>query len=1124
MESICEEITNAQTLYAMYFVPLNLLSISAATKMAMQFLSDEVLGPKVYTDETLEFIVRFLEGYCNRILLPELEKALKEELAIEEKKPGRKRKSRQSTNDLRQDCFRHASIMSEAIQLLNKIVSIPNVKFQDSELLRVSNLCLSLFFAEGAEYLYYSQQACIPLMQNIFAYYDGHRENIIHEFLVRYLMQKLIVKKTDKVEASGYKSFYQTVVMDVTVVLGTPEWPIASLVLKAFWKYSYEMCIKDFPFAVKTMAADLLGSIVIRIKDLAMHANRPDIMQEGGHMTIPDYNDTFKSLVGQQKEYLQRCSWMKNLASSTESPLLQDSDAPEDLLHKLFAQQLLLNFLANKLTEDSSYHYVIRTWLYMWCEQTESNSVHAYYDLVSEDRNYRIRPDMPSPNSNESWEFSKYLAATFDVQDILKPLLILLKHPKMPQFRQKALKALSQVVEMDPNTLSNERVRDVVCGSMKDASKAVRAEAVLLVGKFMCQETNLTLQYHESICERCRDTGSSVRKAAMNILRDLLAKEGQDKNVVDSACVAIIPLLKDESDDIKKRTFQFLKEMWFPARRPGVPDGSVLSIVSRFEQIKSVVNAAHRSTTTIGRESISVIDILHDFFRDTTNEGENFVKESLEYCQRALQEIIQFNEESNNTPDKLLSVFRTLAMFAKARPPLIAKDMELLHQHLSSKGEQKDGSPWSKEQCELIGTVAAIYDCVLPFLNDPPEHLIKYLSQDLPRLIQFAPSMPLLTISIQCLCTLVKSVGSIRKHSDQMHALLTACFNREVKRLNDEKFAAKPRSLLIAGIFCKFSNFEITLQGKKRKAIEDKNVMEIYDTCIKHFVKHKLLPFKRAGFSCLGSIFVRQPNLILKDPAKRALASAFDATSTEEVQLVAISALAEFIEEDVSDQESTCLRNTVMQQYLERILACLYSKKEETASAALKLVSTIHDRGQVHPQLCIPDMISVQQRSPLCASVGYQVLRNISEKYPDYYSPEVFIQGVMKGFSLKKDSDLIAVENFSRCLELRLPNKKFLQRLVKHAIDKLKHKIESHERQTIASEVENLKYLVSIMASLPYPDQEIVQSLVGQANDAGIMIGTASIAMLKDDTEIPVSSPQALEFMEEASRAYLLVE
>lgn len=41
------------------------------------------------------------------------------------------------------------------------------------------------------------------------------------------------------------------------------------------------------------------------------------------------------------------------------------------------------------------------------------------------------------------------------------------------------------------------------------------------------------------------------------------------------------------------------------------------------------------------------------------------------------------------------------------------------------------------------------------------------------------------------------------------------------------------------------------------------------------------------------------------------------------------------------------------------------------------------------------------QRGRVCAAVGYTVLKAISEKYPDYYSPEVFVQGVLKAYPLK---------------------------------------------------------------------------------------------------------------------------
>jgi hypothetical protein len=77
-------------------------------------------------------------------------------------------------------------------------------------------------------------------------------------------------------------------------------------------------------------------------------------------------------------------------------------------------------------------------------------------------------------------------------------------------------------------------------------------------------------------------------------------------------------------------------------------------------------------------------------------------------------------------PDaNLLSLFRTLALLARVRPELIVADIEILCKFLSQ--QERAGGMWSKGQCEMIGTVAAIYDCVLPHVQDPPDYLIRWV-------------------------------------------------------------------------------------------------------------------------------------------------------------------------------------------------------------------------------------------------------------------------------------------------------------------------------------------------------------------------------------------------------------
>lgn len=1057
---------------------------------ALLFLSEEAVGPVVYNNELLETIVDFIDGFINRNIVPALQKALKERLALEnESATGKRRKSREHTKGVQGNLKRKVDLISNVVLVLGDVLRL-NVKVPDPQCISLSRICLGIFFVDFSAAVYKLQQACVELMQSLFARYPDYREHIMQEIAVHAVSFKPVPKdfcfqlkapklgqiqmvsalllslfqsccddkqpsrpdptseeqskhpalmllvlfiknvqlkmnvKKEKGGESGYKLLLQSLVADVCWVLGAPEWPIAPLCLKALWKYAYDMCTKESVLSQYRLdAAKLVGDIVVCIKQLALTAKAPELAMLGGRsvasvasQSIQD-NPVLYQLAGQQLEILRRHSSTVEQSpikyalslDQTEGLAVDDEQKKKDYLlaQKLVSQQLLLNYLVVRSKEDEGLRHAKQNFIFMWCTDNNPMPPHTErcYQWFWNDANYLAHKKIDGlldPSAQEALSFASFLCASSnligDFKEILKPLIALLKHPKMPQFRQRALKALSQIIELDPGMLGDDVMRDAVCCSMTDQAKSVRAEAVTLVGKFMCTSEQLTLQYYESICQRCRDSGSSVRKAAMNIVRDLLTKS-KAKCVIDRACVAIIPLLKDESEDICKRTFAFLREMWFPSsisEKDSVH--TALSVAARFDQMRSVIDAAYKANSLIGRDSLSVTDILEDFMKETLKTKKDTVRECEQYCQEALQAIIRSQEGAISTlagngtedPDaNLLSLFRTLALLVRVRPDLFVKDVELLCKFLSS--QQRGGGQWSKGQCEMIGTVAAIYDCVLPYVQDPPDYLIRYLQQDLPKLIQYAPNMQLMTISIKCLCTMVKSVGSTRRRAPAMHKVLQACFTHEVLRLKDPKYTAKPRCLIIAGLFCRFSDFNLHLDDGKVLAIEDSKVREIFDMSIKQYVSHEHTAFKRAGFSCLGSLFVRIPRFILMKEAQRVLSEGLEHTN-EDIRAMAVSALSDFVGEDVSDSDATSLRNSTMQTFLDRILKCVYCEKEETAAAALRLVSTIHDRGQVHPQLCIPDMIAVQQRGVTCSGIGYQVLKLINEKYPDYNSAQVFVQ------------------------------------------------------------------------------------------------------------------------------------
>jgi hypothetical protein len=358
---------------------------------------------------------------------------------------------------------------------------------------------------------------------------------------------------------------------------------------------------------------------------------------------------------------------------------------------------------------------------------------------------------------------------------------------------------------------------------------------------------------------------------------------------------------------------------------------------------------------------------------------------------------------------------------------------------------------------------------------------------------------------------------------------------------------------LSSGLFCRFSDFKLHLDSGKVIGIEDARVQEIFSMCITKYVQHESMAFKRAGFSCLGSLLVRIPRLAQTKEAQLVLVNALE-DSNEDIRSLAVSALDDFVGEDVADTDATSLRNAIMQKFLDKILRCVYCQKDDTAAAALRLVATIHDRGQVHPQLCIPDMIAVQQRSALCAGVGFQVLKCINEKYPEYNSAQVFVQGVIKGHGLKISDSIIATENFSRAFELRLPNKKYVMQTISTVIDKVKKGIENKDssprksqskpsdgsaaggaigrslQEMIVQDVECKCFLLSVVSLLPFPDQECVQHMISQAAMHGIQMGSETkvqLKMLIEEREAlgkTAVDAKAIEHMHGAARACLLLD
>lgn len=168
----------------------------------------------------------------------------------------------------------------------------------------------------------------------------------------------------------------------------------------------------------------------------------------------------------------------------------------------------------------------------------------------------------------------------------------------------------------------------------------------------------------------------------------------------------------------------------------------------------------------------------------------------------------------------------------------------------------------------------------------------------------------------------------------------------------------------------------------------------------------------------------------------------------------------------------------------------------------------------------------MQQRGDDCANVAVHVLRSIVEKYPVYFTPEVWVQGVLKGVALKRPEEPVLVDLFARTFELRSSDKAFTQRIIKYGVEKIRQEPAEEDLSDVASTLATKCFLLTILSSLPYANEELVTLIVTQTGEAGVQIGTTCLAALENMLESleMTDDEEVIRACEEASRSYLLLE
>ena len=139
--------------------------------------------------------------------------------------------------------------------------------------------------------------------------------------------------------------------------------------------------------------------------------------------------------------------------------------------------------------------HVIAQWSFPMHQRKQYSLSH-----LSKDGNQRIISSLVA-SSELSLSFPRLLG-----------VLLRLMGDDMASIRKLSVKAILQVVNVDPALMAQPSVRKEVSRCFHDEAISVREAAVSLVGDYVIQTPNLAAAFHMSLLERIVDRGVSVRK------------------------------------------------------------------------------------------------------------------------------------------------------------------------------------------------------------------------------------------------------------------------------------------------------------------------------------------------------------------------------------------------------------------------------------------------------------------------------------------------------------------------------------------------------------------------------------------------------------------------------------
>ncbi|KAJ4497024.1 hypothetical protein C8R41DRAFT_824439 [Lentinula lateritia] len=688
--------------------------------------------------------------------------------------------------------------------------------------------------------------------------------------------------------------------------------------------------------------------------------------------------------------------------------------------------------------------------------------------------------------------------------------------------RTKALRALGQIITSDPGILATSSVRRGIEGHLLDSSPAVRDAAVELIGRYMIDSPDVAADYYPKIADRIADTGLSVRKRVIKLLKAFYHVCDSVERQTDISTKLVLRMM-DEDDTVKDLAIKAIEELWFSLSSP-----TVSAPIPRSS--KPATTTSQWSSESLQNRVVVIMSVsanfrdrqspLEDLLHNIMSSKEKGSAEALalhatyeEICGVLIDGLVDASDLPGFT---VVNCIRTINLIASAHPSVIGTQSALtLLPYLKN--------PTNAEEQVTSDYLLRTFRAAIP-------HMIKTAAkfgQDLQAKLQPMVTKPstaggITTLQevVACLCAVVQY---LTHDFARLVALLKSCNARlqQVITRSDSTPAqidskALGTLIFIVSLLVENYNFDQLRSQQPSIANELDTVSpnpiteHVYSTLVQLHHRFTDASFRaRVLLPCLGFLFRAQPTLMTFDQSATIMDDIFASNDLDgKARLLKIiqeflvsesikhsrkekqrKQLAEVnMDELVGNTEGFAdsgVSSAIVQRYLDPVLGAAFSQNTHIQASAIDILTFTVKQGLAHPLQSFPVIVALETSPSISlsnrASALHAILHNKhasllnsrftlsawkSFEYQQRISP-----GGVHGYRMQPFPVAVLQRWYTLVREKRAQRQDFLKALVKVFSDRPDYK-------SSQDDVEFTRYMGENFAAFEYKTQEEVLTVI----------------------------------------------